>query len=366
MFKKKIICIISPSHWKQNLGGAEYQIKNIIDRLRKIDELEIIYLTYSNIINKKDDYKIYQISKKNPLKKYGFYFDSFNLFVKLVKLRPDFIYQRVGSSHTGISLLYSKLFKCKLLYHISHDQELKKYSKLAPIRSRTDKFVLDVAIKRIKYIIAQTNYQAFLLKKNYNKEPFKIVKNFHNIDNIKANKNKNIKIIWIANLKKWKQPEKFIDLANYFEKCDTAIKFIMIGAPAYHDIEWQKKLQNRINNTRNVEYMGKLSIEEVNHHLEKSHILINTSLYEGFSNTFIQAWLREVPVISLFADPDNILEKYRIGFRVATIENAAKMIKKLISNKKILKEMGIRAKEYAVKNHSLRNIEKIVEILEMQ
>ena len=32
--------------------------------------------------------------------------------------------------------------------------------------------------------------------------------------------------------------------------------------------------------------------------------LVNTSDYEGFSNTFIQAWMRRVPIASLHVDPD--------------------------------------------------------------
>jgi hypothetical protein len=50
---------------------------------------------------------------------------------------------------------------------------------------------------------------------------------------------------------------------------------------------------------------------------------------------------------------------------VATIENAISKTNILIKDEKMLKEMGTRAKEYAIKNHSLKNIEKIVEILEI-
>jgi hypothetical protein len=43
---------------------------------------------------------------------------------------------------------------------------------------------------------------------------------------------------------------------------------------------------------QNLEYVGPVSLEEVNVWLARSSIFVNTSLpRQGFPNTFIQAWL---------------------------------------------------------------------------
>ena len=71
----------------------------------------------------------------------------------------------------------------------------------------------------------------------------------------------------------------------------------------------------------NLQYLGEVSQDEVNRRLREGHILVNTSRYEGFSNTFVQAWMRRVPVVSLTVDPDNILVRENIGFCSGTFKN---------------------------------------------
>ena len=42
---KKKLCMIIPSHWSTMMGGTEYQVKCLIDKLLPNEEFEIWYLT---------------------------------------------------------------------------------------------------------------------------------------------------------------------------------------------------------------------------------------------------------------------------------------------------------------------------------
>ena len=68
-------------------------------------------------------------------------------------------------------------------------------------------------------------------------------------------------------------------------------------------------------------------MDETNREISQAHVLVNTSLYEGFPNTFIQAWLRAVPTISLNVDPDGVIEGRAWDFVPATLKNSEQRLR---------------------------------------
>jgi glycosyltransferase involved in cell wall biosynthesis len=115
----------------------------------------------------------------------------------------------------------------------------------------------------------------------------------------------------------------------------------------------------------NIDYRGELPLDQVNEIISSSHILVHTSSLEGFPNCFIQAWLRRVPVVSLDIDPDDVIKDNRIGFHSGNFEQMVKDVELLISDQNLREEMGQRAEEYAVKNFSFDNINKLMELIQL-
>jgi glycosyltransferase involved in cell wall biosynthesis len=63
--------------------------------------------------------------------------------------------------------------------------------------------------------------------------------------------------------------------------------------------------------------------------------------------------MRQVPVVSLNADPDNILVREGLGFNSITFERLSQDVKLLIENRELREKMGKRAQQYAHENHSV-------------
>jgi len=362
--KKLKLCILTSKHWSQMMGGAQYQIKCLIDSLINTNKFEIYYLTKMSAANYKPvGYKLIKI-KGWGLFPRKYFFDFPFVMRELTKIKPDVIYQRVGGAYTGIAAFYAKKKSCRSIWHISHENDVmprcsgkKEVIKLDWLSKK----MLEFGINKIEAIIAQTNYQAKLLKQNYDRSVKAVIPNFHPFPETTINK-KCIKIVWVANFKPWKQPEVFIRLAATLNKKNQDLQFLMIGAPS-PDQEWQNQLTSQIEKVNNLTYFKQRTIEEVNELLAESHIFINTSLVEGFANTFIQAWMRGVPVVSLHCNPDNILTEKQIGIFAGSFENMVIAVEKMIMDRKYLEKLGKKAQEYAFKRHSLKNTQIIAKIL---
>ena len=83
-----------------------------------------------------------------------------------------------------------------------------------------------------------------------------------------------------------------------------------------------------------VEWLGPLPFEEALGWFDRAAVLVNTSEPdgEGFPNTFIQAWLRGVPVVSLGIDPDGVIRAHGLGRVAADVDEAARALDALLAD----------------------------------
>ncbi len=358
--RKKKVCIVMSTHWSWVLGGAEYQVSLIMDRLVSNDRLDITFLTRKvDPSFLPDGYTIKKIKSSGFFARYTKAFDAKKLLSALEEIQPDIIYQRAGSAYTGICAWYAQKKNIPMVWHISHDMDVDpKIGTQKPLFKLLEKKFLEYGIRHSSSIIAQTDQQAMSLAKHYDRNANHIIRNFHPTPDAPINKGKKIKIVWVANFKPMKQPELFVRLAKELEDIIDA-RFVMIGRIN----DKYSKLLEDINSIKSLDYLGEQSQDQVNTIFSESHLLINTSKLEGFSNTFIQAWMRKVPVLTLTVDPDNIIKKHKVGICAGSYEKLKDAIIDLVSSHKKRVDMGKNGKQYAYSNHSMKNVDQILEIL---
>ncbi|MBD3196115.1 MAG: glycosyltransferase [Candidatus Lokiarchaeota archaeon] len=347
------------------MGGSEIQASYLANKLKEKNDIFYISVGHPNerIFSDQKGIKVYTVKIPSLPFIGGLKFLLKNKLDDIFAIeKPDIIYQRIGYSATGFAALFCKRNNCKLVWHIASEQDVKSFKfgfKKRDLINYIDYKIMRYGIKYADIIIAQAKYQKEQLKKNYNRETTIVIPNFHPLSNNKIKKTLPIKIVWISNIKPLKQPELFIQLAEKFKNYNN-LQFIMVGRIGVDP--YSKKIYNKIKSS-NVSYLGEKTIEEVEKILAQAHIFISTSLYEGFPNTFIQAWLHQVPVISLIVDPDDILKTKKIGFHSNLFNRMEEDVKLLINDSKKREEMGIRAQRYALENHSMANIEKIIGLM---
>jgi len=361
---KKLCMLVG--YYPINRGGSEYQTYLLAQRLRR--EFEVFYISVGQardecIIDNR--MKIYMLRSPDLLCfKNAFFLLKSKISQILEHEQPDVIYQRVAYSATGIAARHCENSGCKLVWHIASQRDVapsRKNGGWYGIVSRIDNRFRDYGIRNADAIIGQAAYQEELLRRRYGRACDLIVGNFHPLPSEQVVKDGPVRVVWVANLKPLKQPEVFIRLVERLHH-RRDVRFVMIGRATSG--RYQERLENAMAGLSNLTYEGEQSIDEVNRTLARSHVFVNTSLYEGFPNTFIQAWFRHVPVVSLNVDPDNVLKARGLGYHSKSLEGLTKDTQRLIDDPDLRESMGRRARAYALQHHSmLPNIGKIVSLL---
>ncbi|MGA1822563.1 MAG: glycosyltransferase family 4 protein [Thermoplasmatota archaeon] len=352
------VCIVLGNYYKYGMGGSEIQAKFLADYLLKHDST-VSYVFHGrenslSPIEDKGNFKLFQVKKpfrgKRPLN----YLNKGFIMRLMDKISPDLVYYRGNLDFSDVISGYTSRNGIPLVYGLASDVQ----SKRRKIR-RNGMFLVDALNKylgerfydRVDRFICQSEYQKSQLKENFGYDSI-VIRNGHPIPDKLEEKDDPPRIIWIGNIKGIKQPMLFVELAERF--LGKSAVFTMIGRS--DDDNLLDRVVERIDGVDNIEYLGELGFEEANEMLGRSSVLINTSKFEGFSNTFIQAWLRKTPVLSLNSDPDSIMEANRIGHRSGDMDRMYKQLSALLSDPGELREMGNRARKYAVKNHVFEKI----------
>jgi glycosyltransferase involved in cell wall biosynthesis len=361
------LCILVRTHWAARMGGSQYQAKVLIDYLLEHYDVDIVWLTTrADPSFTPEGYRIVTFSDPGGLRRYGSFFDAVRLYRALARERPDIILQFVGCAHTGIAALYARRHDCKMIWRVTNDPsvEPQKASWLAPHR-KLERLFLNFGIRNATLVLAQTEYQRARLAEAFPNAHVRVLPNFHpSPPDCGRNGAVVRQVAWIANFKPLKNPGAFVRLARRFAH-RSDLRFVMVGgAPAG---EWAKQQLDDIAATPNVDYRGALSQSAVNGLLQETDLLVNTSDHEGFSNTFIQAWMRRVPVVSLRVDPDRLLSRGGLGAVAGGDEEKLyESVASLLDDPDRCAAIGARARRYALEHHAESNIETLARLLDLE
>jgi glycosyltransferase involved in cell wall biosynthesis len=104
-----------------------------------------------------------------------------------------------------------------------------------------------------------------------------------------------------------------------------------------------------------VEFTGFLPLSRVEGYFDRARVLVNTSVFEGMPNTFLQAWARGVPTVA-FVDTGATLGGTPL-YKVATsLEQAEAEIERLFTDEPYWAGASLRAREYFERTHSCAGV----------
>lgn len=206
------------------------------------------------------------------------------------------------------------------------------------------------ALKQASVVLVQNRTDVDLLKQTMGIDSV-FVPNGHHIAG--HDEKPRDSILWVGRSIRVKRPELFIELAKRLPQ----ERFVMICERARGDKGYDKLVQ-QAELSGNVEFRKSVGFDKIDIYFQRAKMFVNTSDFEGFPNTFIQACSSGTPILSINVNPDKFLERYNCGLCAdGDWDTFVKQVKILL-DPVMRTECGQNARKYVRENH---DIEKIIE-----
>jgi len=158
------------------------------------------------------------------------------------------------------------------------------------------------------------------------------------------------RVLWVGRISKVKRPEMVLDIARMIPD----VSFDIVGAPDQED-EYSRCLYQTAQKLPNVTFHGRLPRERMPDMFQSASLLCCTSSWEGFPNTFLEAWSCGVPVVST-VDPDDLIATKGLGAVVVDPASARSAIEKFRRDVGFRKSISENACRYYSENHTLGTV----------
>lgn len=289
--------------------------------------------------------------KKAGLPIVRFVYPRMTSFFRALKAADaDVYYQSCAGIYTGLVAGFCRQRNRKFIFRIAHDTDCIPGEQIINHHRWRDVPIYEYGLRKADLVAAQSVMQQKLLSDNYHRSS-ELINMVVQPPAEALDQHRDIDVLWVNNLRHFKRPELFIELAKMLPE----LSFTMIGGPVTRLEDYYSDLENRASAVSNLEFMGAVPYHQVNSYFARTKVFVNTSESEGFPNSFLQAWIRGVPVLSFF-DPDRTIERNGLGLSPDGLDDMAKSLASLLADPTKLLGMSERARKFALENYSSEQV----------
>jgi glycosyltransferase involved in cell wall biosynthesis len=131
------------------------------------------------------------------------------------------------------------------------------------------------------------------------------------------------------------------------------VKFEVAGTPESSGT-YSRRLFARAGTLANVSMCGVIPRHQMAAFYRGAVALLCTSEYEGFPNTFLEAWSLGVPVVST-VEPDELLSAGGLGFTGQTAPELVAALKRLGQDQALWQTVSAKCLRYFRENHTIES-----------
>lgn len=344
--------VLNPAFGNEKIGGESVQQTLLAKEfLSRGYEVSMVVKDYGQPQNEVIDgircCKSFRTGAGLPVFRY-IYPRIYKLWRALSMANADIYYQSCASMLTGLTAKYAKRNNRTFIFRLAHDTDCKPGQQLIPYKR--DMRIYEYGLRGASHISSQSQYQKDMLLENYGLESSVIDMLVEDEKPAEVGLEKDIEVLWVNNIRPIKRPDVFLDVVEALPN----VRFIMAGGKQDGHINYYEEIANRAQRYDNLVFLGAVPYVEIGKYFSRARLFLNTSDSEGFPNTFLQSWVRGVPVCSFF-DPDGVIEKNGLGVSPNSFDQMTRCIEMYL-NDQDGGEWKDNAKAYIKKYHSPASI----------
>ena len=298
------VCFVAPTTWPvlsgdrsiRVVGGAEVQQSMIAPALaRRGYRVSMVSLDYGQPDGVEVEgvtvYKAHRPDEGLPVLRF-LHPRLTSMWRALARADADIYYQRTAAIATAVTAAFCRRNARKSIYAGASDVDFVPGKE--DIRFTRDKKIFQWGVRHADLIVTQNEVQQRQLLDHYGIEGVVIPSCYVPPDGARGDRGGYV--LWVASLRASKRAELALEIARRLPQ----YRFVMVGGPDpdRRSQEYYAGLVQLARTIPNVEMRGFVPFAEAEKCFDGARVVLNTSLYEGFPNTFLQSWSRGIPTVA--------------------------------------------------------------------
>jgi glycosyltransferase involved in cell wall biosynthesis len=281
------------------------------------------------------------------------------------RFRPDVLIQACASVHTGMMAVTALRLGAAFVYRAVNDSDVEgRYRSRMPLYAQK---AYEYGVSRAGAVVCQNQYQQEKFAGWVKGRPTPIIYNpFQSADTLQPPRPRSERsyVAWLGVF----QPQKNLPLLLSVARRSPDIPFRIGGMPSTSEMDDATTTAlAALRELPNVAFAGYVKRSGLSDFLSGAVALLSTSHYEGFSNTFLEAFDAGTPIVApRRVDPDLIITRNALGFTAEADDQLATLLRRAFELPvPQFDAFGTRSRAYVRAEHSPTDqTRKLIAVLE--
>jgi glycosyltransferase involved in cell wall biosynthesis len=262
-----------------------------------------------------------------------------SLHSALKRANADVYYVSPAGAQLGQVMMFARRHGKRVIFRSAHDANCSP--KTLMIGLWRDRRLYEYGLYRADSVLAQTEPQQRMFLENYNLPTEVAVMMVEPALRDLPFATRDVDVLWVNNLRRFKRPDRFVDLARLL----PGRNLHMVGGevPGFADVH--QALARDLPGVPQVNWHGAVPYHDVNDLYERARVFVNTSDTEGFPNSYLQAWIRGVPVVAYF-DPGGVIAREGLGVVPTSTEDMAAAVNRYLNDEQAWRDASQRCRNF--------------------